>query len=143
MTPVLVAITVGISIERAPEEVYAFISDLRNVPAWATSFCRAVHATTDGWEIEMPEGSVPIRFVAPNAFGVLDHYVGSGPDLPQAVLNPMRVVANGSGSEVMLTLFQLPDMSAGRYVTDLAMVRSDLAILKGVLEGDTGRVRSG
>lgn len=54
----------------------------------------------------------------------------------------MRVVANGSGSQVMFTLFQLPDMSVERYATDLGMVRSDLATLKGVLERGTDRVKS-
>ncbi|HKO17017.1 MAG TPA: hypothetical protein VJU87_12320 [Gemmatimonadaceae bacterium] len=134
MTALFRASTVSVSIERPPERVYQFASDGRNLPLWITSFIRAVHATGDGWAAETPAGSLPIRFVAPNTLGVLDHYVGPGAGLPEVVLNPMRVVANGSGSEVLFTLFQMPGMSAEQYAADLEMVRSDLATLKRVLE---------
>jgi hypothetical protein len=134
MTALFRATTVSISIERSPEEVYRFAGDGRNLPAWITSFIQAVQATSDGWLADTPAGPLPFRFVAPNALGVLDHRVGPGPGLPQAVLNPMRVVANGSGSEMLFTLFQLPGTSAEQYAADLEMVRSDLATLKRVLE---------
>jgi len=52
----------------------------------------------------------------------------------QSVLNPMRVVANGDGSEVMFTLFQLPGMSEEQFATDAGMVEADLRTLKTVLE---------
>jgi hypothetical protein len=73
-----------------------------------------------------------IRFVERNDFGVLDHYVSPTPD--QEVLNLMRVVPNGTGSEVIFTLFQLPEMSDDRYAEDLGMVERDLKVLKSVLE---------
>ncbi|MGH8769947.1 MAG: hypothetical protein ACREV2_02020 [Burkholderiales bacterium] len=50
------------------------------------------------------------------------------------ILNPMRVVPNGSGSEVMFTLFQLPDMPDEKFVTDAGWVERDLMMLKKVLE---------
>jgi hypothetical protein len=46
----------------------------------------------------------------------------------------MRVVANGTGSEVILTMFQLPGMSADQYAEDAAMVEKDLRTLRQVLE---------
>jgi hypothetical protein len=73
-----------------------------------------------------------IRFVERNDFGVLDHYVSPTPG--QEVLNLMRVVPNGTGSEVIFTLFQLPEMSNDRYAEDLGMVERDLKVLKSVLE---------
>jgi hypothetical protein len=39
------------------------------------------------------------RFVKRNEFGVLDHYVNPAPGVEVYV--PMRVLANGSGSEVI------------------------------------------
>lgn len=90
MTPLFTATTVSISIERCPSDVYAFIADPRNMPVWATSFCRAVSRTAAGWATETPDGQLPIRFVAPNAFGVLDHYVGPGPGLAAARTGPTR-----------------------------------------------------
>ena len=67
---------------------------------------------------------------------VLDHVV----TLPegQLVLNPMRVVCNGEGSEVMFTLFQLGGMSDGQFAKDAKMVEADLQTLKAVLEATVG-----
>jgi len=73
-----------------------------------------------------------IRFVKNNDFGVLDHYVTTAPGVEIYV--PMRVLANGSGSEFIFVLFRLPDMSDEKYVEDAGMVERDLRTLKRVLE---------
>lgn len=46
----------------------------------------------------------------------------------------MRVMANGTGSEVTLVLFRLPDMSDERYAEDASLMEQDLATLKKLLE---------
>lgn len=46
----------------------------------------------------------------------------------------MRVLPNGSGSEVIFTLFRLPDMSNEQFAEDVGMVERDLKTLKDVLE---------
>lgn len=124
--------TLSVSIERQPQEVYRFISDPQNLPKWATSFCQSVKKSRDEWIVETPLGPMKIRFVERNDFGVLDHYVSPTPD--QEILNLMRVVPNGTGSEVIFTLFQLPEISNDRYAEDLGMVERDLKVLKSVLE---------
>jgi hypothetical protein len=73
-----------------------------------------------------------VRFVAKNDFGVLDHYVNPAPGVEIYV--PMRVLTNGSGSEVIFTLFRLPKMSDEQFVEDVGMVERDLKTLKNVLE---------
>ncbi len=132
MTPVLGARTLSVSVERRPEELYGFISDPRNLPGWVGSFYRSVRESGSGWVAETPLGPARVRFVAGNDFGVLDHYV----TLPsgQEIFNPMRVVPNGDGSEVIFTLFRLPGMSDDGYAEDLASVERDLEKLKAVLE---------
>jgi hypothetical protein len=74
-----------------------------------------------------------IQFVPANEYGVLDHVV----KLPdgQSIQNSMRVVPNGDGSEIMFTLFQLPEMTDEQFAKDARMVESDLLTLKDVLEG--------
>lgn len=47
----------------------------------------------------------------------------------------MRVVANGSGSEVIFTLFRQPGMSDEQVTEDAAWVERDLGTLKNILEG--------
>jgi hypothetical protein len=51
------------------------------------------------------------------------------------ILNPMRVVPNSSGSEVIFTLFQPPGMSDHKFDEDAGRVQRDLRTLKSVLEG--------
>lgn len=46
----------------------------------------------------------------------------------------MRVLSNGVGSEVLFTLFRLPDMSDEKYAEDMRMVERDLRTLKDLLE---------
>jgi len=79
------------------------------------------------------DGPIRIRFTPPNELGVLDHRViaASGAE----TLNPMRVMANGTGSEVAFTLFRPPGMSAVAFDADAAAVARDLQALKALLEG--------
>jgi hypothetical protein len=58
---------------------------------------------------DTPEGPVKIRFTERNDFGILDHHVVVRPGVD--IYIPMRVIANGTGSEVIFTLFRLPDMT--------------------------------
>lgn len=124
--------TITCSINRPASEVYEFASNPENLPKWVRSFCLSVRKFNDRWEMETPTGWVAIRFVPSNEFGVLDHVV----TLPNgdSILNPMRVVANGEGSEVMFTLFQLPGMSDEQFAKDAEMVEADLRALKTVIE---------
>ena len=73
-----------------------------------------------------------LRFAEKNDFGVLDHYVTTAQGVEIYV--PMRVVPNGSGSEVMFTLFKTPDMSDKQFAEDAGMVERDLKTLKSVME---------
>ena len=78
-------------------------------------------------------GRVGFAFVPRNDLGVLDHDV----TLPtgEVVHNPMRVIADGSGCEVVFTLRRRPGMSDDEFGEDAAAVAADLTRLKQVLEG--------
>jgi hypothetical protein len=122
----------SVSIQCPPDRVYAFAADPENLPRWATAFVRSVSRSASGWVVDTPAGAVGIRFVERNDLGVLDHYVTPSPGVD--IYNPMRVVPNGSGSEVIFTLFQLPDTPDELFAQDAAMVERDLNTLKVVLE---------
>jgi hypothetical protein len=82
--------------------------------------------------VQTADGPRKIAFVRPNDLGVADHYVTVKPG--QEVFVPIRVLRNGTGSEVVFTLFQLPGMSAEKFAEDARLVESDLRTLKAVLE---------
>jgi hypothetical protein len=124
--------TLSLSIACPPERVYAYVRTPANLPEWLTSFCRSVRKSGDDWFIETTDGAIGIRFVPENEFGILDHSV-TLPD-GQEILNPMRVMANGTGSEVLFTLFQTLGMSDEQFAQDAGMVEADLRMLKSVLE---------
>ncbi len=77
-------------------------------------------------------GRVAFAFVPRNEYGVLDHDV----TLPsgESVYNPMRVIADGTASEVVFTLRRQPDMTDDAFARDADAVATDLAALKRVLE---------
>jgi hypothetical protein len=77
-------------------------------------------------------GRIKIRFAEQNKFGVLDHEVvlESGVKID----NPMRVIANGEGSEIFFTLIRQPDMTDEKFAEDARWVEKDLKILKALLE---------
>jgi hypothetical protein len=132
MAPLLPCRTLSVSIDCPPGHVYAFVRNPENLPRWAGGLGTAVRKAADGWIVETADGPLGLAFVADNDLGVLDHRVTLAPGVD--VLNPMRVVANGSGSEVSFTLFQLPGMTAEKFAEDARLVQRDLQTLKKVLE---------
>jgi hypothetical protein len=79
-----------------------------------------------------PEGAIRVRFTPRNENGILDHHVTLANGIEVYV--PMRVVANGSGSEVIFTLFRTPGMSDEDLTRDIEWVTKDLGTLKTLLE---------
>ena len=128
----LSCLTLSVSIDRVPADVYAFVRDVSTWPRWATGFCLSARPSDGGWIVETVDGPMPLRFAPNNDLGVLDHTVTVTPGVD--VRNPMRVVPNAEGSEVLFTLFQPPRMSSERFADDVRLVRADLQSLKTVLE---------
>ena len=132
MATVLESRTLSITIACPPRKVFEFASNPENLPQWATGLGKSVRKSDAGWVVDTPQGPMQIRFVEKNDFGMLDHYVTTAQGAEVYV--PMRVVPNGSGSEVIFTLFKTPDMSDKQFAEDAGMVERDLKTLKGVLE---------
>ena len=134
----LPSLHLGIWIERDLNAVYDFLHRPVNFPLWASGLASGIRPAPDAspgndWLAAGPEGEVRIRFSPCNDYGVVDHWVFLAGG--QVVSVPLRVIANGSGSEVTLTLFRLPEMSDEIFTRDADWVRRDLARLKEVLEG--------
>jgi hypothetical protein len=78
------------------------------------------------------DGAGRLRLRPGNEYGVLDHDV----TLPsgEVVHNPMRVIADGHGCEVVFTLRRRPGMSDAEFSEDAGAVAADLARLRRILE---------
>ncbi|WP_413578761.1 SRPBCC family protein [Bdellovibrio sp. HCB290] len=124
---------ISVSINRTVSDVYEFAANPENMNLWAQGLSRAkLVKSGDSWEAESPMGNVKIRFAPRNNFGVLDHDV----TLPSGAVNhnPLRVVRNGEGSEVVFTLYRLPKVSEADFEKDQSAVLKDLKALKSILE---------
>lgn len=124
---------ISISINAGHESVYRYVSEPQNLPQWAAGLAQSkISKSGEDWLAESPMGMVKIRFVPKNDFGVVDHDV----TLPNGfvVHNPLRVLKNHEGAEVVFTLIQQKDMSDESFEADAAMVEKDLGTLKKELE---------
>jgi hypothetical protein len=127
--------TVSVTIAVDPKTVYAFTSNPANLPAWAPGFVKSIAQQGSHWIAQTTIGEITFRFAPPNDFGVLDHDV----ELPDATFhNPMRVVPNGTGSEVLFTLLQLPGTSDEQFQQDRDTILADLNRLRTMLEHQAG-----
>lgn len=124
--------TLSISISVPAERVYAFVSNPQNLPLWASAFAKSIQFDAGRWVLQTAAGSATIAFAANNPFGILDHTVTL--DSGIRVDLPMRVLSNGSGSEVLFTLFRQPSMSAAAFSADMKLVEQDLHSLKTLME---------
>lgn len=121
------------SIHCPHHKVYEFASNPENLPQWAAGLTKAnLKRSGNEWITSSPMGDIKIRFIEPNSFGVIDHDV----TLPsgEVVHNPLRVMKNALGSEIVFTLFRRPEMNDDEFNKDAEMVNKDLLKLKSILE---------
>lgn len=123
---------IHVFIGRPPQTVYDFASKPETLPKWATGLGGSIRKEKGEWIADSPMGRIKIRMAKKNAFGVLDHDVVLESGV--TVHNPMRVVSNGAGSEVIFTLFRQRDMSDEKFLEDAKWVEKDLTNLKNLLE---------
>ncbi|MFQ1001218.1 SRPBCC family protein [Modestobacter sp. SSW1-42] len=122
----------AVAIDRPAREVYDYVRDPAHLPAWAAGLAGGIAEVDGEWVADSPMGRVVVRFAERNPFGVLDHDV----TLPDgtAVTNPLRVLPDGEGCEVVFTLRRAPGTADEDFAADAAAVTADLATLKRVVE---------
>ena len=126
--------TFSISINRPVDEVYEFLLDPTNLLKWVfIGHGRMRHLKDRDWEVETTVGRRVLRFAERMPLGVLDHYALLSENAEPHPI-PMRVVANGEGTELIYTSFQRPGMSELEWKSVIEWVTVDLLALKSLLE---------
>ncbi|MGL5910686.1 MAG: SRPBCC family protein [Phycicoccus sp.] len=127
------ALHVSQTIAADPRAVCVVAGDPSRLPEWAAGLTTGIRRDDRGrWIADSPMGEVEVRFTGPVESGVLDHDVVM-PD-GSVVSNPLRVLANDRGSEVVFTLFRRDGMSDDELDRDAGLVRADLARLAALVE---------
>ena len=122
----------AVHVDRSAEEVYRFVADPAHLPQWAAGLGGAIEQRDGRWFADSPLGEVEVRFVPENPYGVLDHDV----TLPDGttVTNPLRVLPDGAGCEVVFSLRRGEGVTDEAIDADAAAVRTDQATLKRLME---------
>ena len=124
--------TISISIDRDWQEIYEAVWRPEDFPKWASGLSKSsLSRDGDAWRAEGPDGVVRITFTGHNAFGVMDHFVTL--DDGNVIYVPLRVIRNGDGAEVLLTLFRQPGMTDAKFAADAEWVMRDLLSLKALV----------
>lgn len=122
---------VGVRIDRPAAEVYRYAADPAHLPQWAAGLATGIRTEAGHWYADSPMGPIEIRMAPNNPYGVLDHDVIT-PD-GTVMSNPMRVVADGTGCEVIFTV-RRRQLTDAEFDRDAAAVLADLQSLKALLE---------
>jgi hypothetical protein len=122
------SVSIGLDAQRA----YDFLSRPESFLKWASGLAASLRKVGGEWVAETPEGPAKVRFSGRNELGVLDHWVSfeSGAE----VYVPLRVIANGEGCELILTVFRRPGITDAQFEADAQWVRRDLLAAKKLLE---------
>lgn len=93
------------------EEVFAYLSRVENLPAWATEFARELRYEDGKATIVNGLGEFRFAIQADPETGVIDMYAGPSED--ELSLFPTRVVGlPGGATAFTFTMFQAPGMPA-------------------------------
>ena len=122
----------SIAVDQSSEDVYSYVSNPENFPKWL-AFATSISKKSDlVWVAQTNLGTIEIEMIPKNEFGIVDHKV----KLPDGnvLYNPLRVIKNGNGSEVVFTLFRDPNKTEEEFENDAQLVKADLKTLKRILE---------
>jgi hypothetical protein len=124
---------VSAHIDRPFPEVYEYAANPAHLPEWAPGLLTSIEQRADGrWVAESPMGRVILDYAPRNDFGVLDHdvTVASG----ETFHNPMRLLPDGDGCELVFTVRRHAGMSDEDFERDANAVLADLVALKKIVE---------
>ena len=125
--------TQTITIQADPSQVFKYIAQPERLPEWAPDFAPLVRRDGEHWLIVRKTREVPLKVVTNAELGVIDLHVEMVPGLLSVAHS--RVVPNGTGSEYIFTQYQAPSQSDEAFGQQLAGMRHELIVLKGLLEG--------
>jgi hypothetical protein len=123
------------TILRAPQaRVFEYMSNIENLPEWATEFAREMRHEDGEYRVvnNLGEFVFEIRSDAPT--GVIDMY--AGPSREDLALFPTRAVALPDGrTSYSFTMFQAPGMPDELFESQHASLEREIAGLESILGG--------
>jgi hypothetical protein len=101
--------TVTTVLPASRREVFAYMSEIENLPEWATEFARELRREEDGYTVVNNLGEFRFEIRADEETGVIDMF--AGPTADQMAVFPTRAVELPDGQTAYsFTMFQGPGM---------------------------------
>ena len=101
--------TVTTVLPASKREVFAYMSEIENLPEWATEFARELRREDDGYTVVNNLGEFRFEIRADEETGVIDMF--AGPTADQMAVFPTRAVELPDGhTAYSFTMFQGPGM---------------------------------
>ena len=125
---------ISVQIARPFDEVYAFLAEPHNFSRWGpVQDERMTHLGGRDYLIQVPRGPLVLRFIEPNAYGVLDYWVFPQGTAPGAATSA-RLVPNEEGCELAIVWLQREGEDDIKFNSEVDWLTADLGVLKSLLE---------
>jgi hypothetical protein len=118
--------TRSISIAATPTTVHGYVADPHHLPAWAPAFAAGIRPSGEHWKVTQGETEVDISILADPERRTID--IVSANDRNRGAF--LRVLPNGDGSELLMTLFFPPDTPRDAIDAQMATVDAELAAVR-------------
>ena len=114
------------------ERVFEYMSDIRNLPEWATEFARELHEEDGGYKVVNNLGEFLFEIRADEETGVIDMY--AGPTRDELAVFPTRAVRLPDGrTSYSFTMFQGPGMPDELFESQHESLKREIASLERLL----------
>jgi hypothetical protein len=131
--------TVTTVLPAPPNRVFAYLSDIENLPRWATEFARELKVVDGRHKVVNGLGEFFFEIHADAETGVIDML--AGPDEEQLALFPTRVVPLGEDrSAFTFTMFQWPGQPDELFESQYASLQREFGNIEAAF--DAGGRRS-
>ena len=115
----------AITVDAPAERVFEYLSNVENLPRWATEFARELRSDDGRYVVVNGLGEFVFTLEADEATGVIDMYAGPSED--ELALFPARVVPlPGDRSAFTFTMFRGPEMPEDLFEAQHASLLREL-----------------
>ena len=120
----------------APQrEVFAYMSEIENLPEWATEFARELHRDEAGYKVVNNLGEFRFEIRADPDTGVIDML--AGPTAEEMAVFPTRAVALGDDRTAFtFTMFQGPGMPDELFEGQYESLKREFANIEARFTGE-------
>ena len=127
--------TVTIIVIAGRDAVFAFLSNIENLPLWATEFCEKLWLEDGHWKVRTSQGDIYVSLKAHPTTGVIDLF--AGPTLDTLEIFPVRVWPAPDGTAISFTFAQSPDLPDEIYERQYRSLLIEMRGLIGRFGGGT------